>query len=1008
MTEQVTWVLLGALFWGCPSLAIQRPDETRARELVREAELLRSEGGSKELEEARSKYQNAIALWRELGPTREEAHALVELGELLEQMSESVAARKEYENALLSSRSLDAPEIEAEAASLLSALHQRAGRNELALDLGRRAEQAAHRAGSDRLSADALFHQGYAQYSFGRMREAIRLFEVSAAAAGRAGATSARGRALLQLGFAAIAIHSNEVARGSLEEAEMLWHKTADPSRQADALRGLGQLHARLGEMQKALDYYEQAQALLAARDDPSAQATLSNAMGHVYFEMGEGETALRYYEEALALSRFAGYRRREAASLSETARCYSELGKEDEAMNRFRQAVAIYRELENPRLEADLLGEMGRLHDRAGDHEAALVLFDEAIALKTATDDDRERAYLLNDAGTAHRKLRNYEKAIPLFTEALALSRVAADPIGESLALYNLALVHGELGLLAQSYGEIDDSLRIVERLRSDVASHDLRTSFFATVQRRYFFYMDLLLQMHREGETRGLDKAAFEVSERARARTLLESLTEAAAGAYLSASPELREREASLKAQLNEAARKQELFSGDAASGKRLSDEIRELTLEYDRLRARILSSNPRYAALTQPVATTVDDVQARLLDSNTRLLSYVLGEQKTLLFSLTRNRYSVHELPPARELKKRIRDAYLLLTTRQQLGASSPKEARDRTRQADRELGTLLQDLSNTLLGPVEGLGETKRLAIVTDGALSYLPFAALPLPRGKGGEEGEAGAPLVATFEIVRLPSASTLSVLRQQERPREFAQSLVIAADPVYELDDPRVLRERQEASATTGPGNARATEEGSRISRLVFSRREAKDIVSLLPEGQGVAVMDFEANREWAQRADFRGVRVLHFAAHGIIDNKYPDLSGVVLSLLDETGTARDGFLRLHDIYNLTLPVDLVVLSACETALGKEVKGEGLLGLVRGFMYAGAPRVVASLWKVDDEATGELMLHFYRNLFVQNLTPSASLRAAQVSMWRTRLWSAPFFWAGFELQGEWN
>ena len=1008
MKKRLAWVLPTAFLWASLGIAIQRTDETLAEELVREAEQLRSSGGPKRLDEARSKYEKAIALWREMGPTRGEALALVELGELLEQMGESGAAQKEYEGALLSSQSLDAPEIEAEAANLLSALHGRAGRNALALELGLRAEQAALRVGSDTLFADALFNQGYAQYSFGRMREAIRLFEESAAAAGRTAATSAKARALLDLGFAALAINSNESARGAFEEALLLQQQSADPSIQADALRGMGQLHKRLGEMQKALDYYEQARALLTDGGDPSARATLSNAMGQVYFDMGEPETALRYYEEALSLSRSAGFRMSEAGSLSETARCYSELGNEDEALNRFRQAAAIHRELDDPRLEADILGEMGRLHDRAGDHVAALGLFDDAIALKTASDDTREKAYLLNDGGTTHRKLRNYETAVPLFTEALALSRSAEDPIGESLALYNLALVHREMGLLAKSYEEVENSLRIVERLRSDVASRDLRTSLFATVQSRYFFYMDLLLQMHREGESRGLDKAAFAVSERARARTLLESLTEAAAGAYLSARPELREREGSLKAQLNEAARKQELFSGDAASGKRLSDEIRELTLEYDRLRARILSSNPRYAALTQPVATTVDEVQARLLDSDTRLLAYVLGEQKTLLFSVTRDRYAVHELPPAEELEERTRDAYHLLTTRQQLGASSPKEARDRTRHADRELGTLLQDLSDTLLGPIEGLGATKRLAIVADGALSYLPFAALPLPRRKGGEGGEAGAPLVATFEIVRLPSASTLSMLRQQERPREFAKSLVIAADPVYELDDPRVLRERQEASAPTGPGNARATEEGLRISRLLFSRREAKDIVSLLPEGQGVAVMDFEANREWAQSADFRGVRVLHFAAHGIIDNKYPDLSGVVLSLLDETGTPRDGFLRLHDIYNLILPVDLVVLSACETALGKEVKGEGLLGLVRGFMYAGAPRVVASLWKVDDEATGELMLHFYQNLFVRHLTPSASLRAAQVSMWRTRSWSAPFFWAGFELQGEWN
>jgi LPXTG-motif cell wall-anchored protein len=148
--------------------------------------------------------------------------------------------------------------------------------------------------------------------------------------------------------------------------------------------------------------------------------------------------------------------------------------------------------------------------------------------------------------------------------------------------------------------------------------------------------------------------------------------------------------------------------------------------------------------------------------------------------------------------------------------------------------------------------------------------------------------------------------------------------------------------------------------------------------------------------------------RIVHFATHGIVDYQHPQLSGLVLSLVDETGKPQDGFLRMHDIYNLKLPVDLVVLSACNTALGKDVKGEGLIGLTRGFMYAGAGGVVASLWKVDDDATAELMTHFYEGMFKRGLTPAAALREAQLALRSQKRWQAPYFWAAFVIQGQYN
>ncbi len=196
--------------------------------------------------------------------------------------------------------------------------------------------------------------------------------------------------------------------------------------------------------------------------------------------------------------------------------------------------------------------------------------------------------------------------------------------------------------------------------------------------------------------------------------------------------------------------------------------------------------------------------------------------------------------------------------------------------------------------------------------------------------------------------------------------------------------------------------------EALRIPRLPFTRREAEAILAVTPASEGMKALDFRASRQTAISPDLAQHRIVHFATHGLLNSEHPELSGVVLSLVDEQGKPVDGFLRLHEIYNLNLPAEMVVLSACQAALGKEIKGEGLVGLTRGFMYAGAPRVVASLWKVNDVATAELMKRFYSGMLKENLRPAAALRVAKVAMWKQKRWHSPYYWAAFELQGEWK
>jgi CHAT domain-containing protein len=287
----------------------------------------------------------------------------------------------------------------------------------------------------------------------------------------------------------------------------------------------------------------------------------------------------------------------------------------------------------------------------------------------------------------------------------------------------------------------------------------------------------------------------------------------------------------------------------------------------------------------------------------------------------------------------------------------------------------------------------LGES-RLAIVAPGALQYLPFAALPDPS--------THQPLIAGHEIVSLPSISVLKELRRKTGGQNRAlDSIAVLADPVFRADDPRV-------TGAPSPGSAGSGTVETGFERLPWTRREAEAISSIAQEaGRKIQTdLDFDASRD--QVFGLGQYRVIHFATHGLLDSREPELSGLVLSLVDREGKPRNGFLRIHDIYGLTLDADLVVLSGCRTALGREIRGEGLLGLTRGFLYAGSDKVMASLWAVRDQATSELMQRFYRALLVNGKSPAAALREAQLSLRREARWRDPYFWAGFTLQGDWT
>jgi CHAT domain-containing protein len=427
--------------------------------------------------------------------------------------------------------------------------------------------------------------------------------------------------------------------------------------------------------------------------------------------------------------------------------------------------------------------------------------------------------------------------------------------------------------------------------------------------------------------------------------------------------------------------------------------------------------------------------------VLDSDTLLLDYSLGEDRSYLWAVTPTSIASYELPKRSEIEESARQVYSLVTSAaewrrsvEELRGLGLAQSQSQKSQSQRDLAIerpvaaspeAARQLSRMLLSPVLAMLGKKRLVIVADGALQFIPFGVLPNPA----MEGLTGdyQPLILDHEVVSLPSASTIAVLRREVKDRQPApKEIAVLADPVFDNSDERLqgggtksvapnihlaqarglgLVEEQLTKAAKDSGVILT---GLSIPRLPGTRREADAIIHLVPSDEGKEALDFEASRQTATSEELSHYRYLHFATHGFLDSQQPELSGIVLSMVDEHGQPQDGFLRAHEIFNLKLPAEMVVLSACETGSGKDVKGEGLIGLTRGFMYAGAPRVVVSLWRVNDAVTAELMTRFYRAILIEKLRPARALQAAEISMLKETRYSSPFYWAAFTLQGEWR
>jgi CHAT domain-containing protein len=874
-----------------------------------------------------------------------------------------------------------------------------------------------------------------------RRRQEIAKFEEALALWRQIGEQKAELRVLNSLNIRYRQLGEPQTALEYVRQAIQLARTLGDRYQEANLIMAFGVLYRGLSEYQKALDSLHQARQLFKNLSARYGEAIAAYHIGLTVNRLGDGQNALQYIEESLPVFSSVGDHKAEAFAINAMGSIHRALGDTQKAIELHNRALEIARKSKLMDVEAYSLGHLGNTYFDLGDRQKALDYFEQAVKLCRTLGDPVGEGDGLKMIGDIAYALGDHQKALDFLNQSLGLYRSIWERNREAKALHSLAQVNYTLGNLDEARKQIEQALEIRESLRANLISQQLRETIFSSAQSSFALYIDVLMQLHKNNPTAGHNKAALQASERARARSLLDLLSESQADIRQGVPANLLELERALRQKISSkaAARSALLINRQTqAQAAFFDEEITDLISRYGEVEVQIRQSSPRYAALTQPQPLTPTEIQQQL-DENTVLLEFALGEKHSWLWAVTRSSIDSYQLAPGNEIESSARKVYELLTARQPRKGETEDQYKARIKDADIKFQTESALLSRILLGQIgaklQQEWKGKRLAIVASGALEYIPFAALQVPTVGNPQSSE---PLIANYEIINLPSASVLATIRSETAGRKRAEkNLAIIADPVFEANDPRLFNALKKAAnntyiTTVRTGNDGATSDVSQTSargdsdlvrslksfnliherggfqRLPFSREEADGIASLTSSNSLMKATDFQANRKIATSGELAHYHMVHFATHGLLNSEHPELSGLVLSLIDEAGKQQDGFLRMQEIYNLQLPADLVVLSACQTALGKEIKGEGLVGLTRGFMYAGAQRVVASLWQVDDLATAELMKRFYSGMLKEGLRPAEALRLAQLKMLKQERWSAPFFWAPFFIQGEWR
>ncbi len=779
--------------------------------------------------------------------------------------------------------------------------------------------------------------------------------------------------------------------RGEVDEFEVvaryaldLWRRFGVASRQAEIENDLGRRALDRGELAAAERLFLSAGALWRATGDVESVSTSLSNLASVYIFAGEPDLALDATDEATAFLPTDAAPEPRAEILGRRSEALAGLGRTEEAEAAATESLALYRQSGNPLRIALGQRRLGRYAYAGGRYEEAARRLSAALAALRAEGNRGEEIAALQDLAWVELRRGRLSAAAALFERMSARPGEAQSPWVEAAALAGKARVERARGHRVEALNLARRALAAAEGLRHEAGREDLGLSVFAERQVHFDLAVRLLLDRHDETGDPRLLVEAFEVSERSKARRLLDQVSSPVAVA--AATESQREAAESLN-RAQDRLRAQQAGNATAAERELAAREVREAVLALRR------AESPRVeqAALAAPLP--LGRIQG-FLDRETALLELDLADdldEPSVLWVVMRDHLAAVRLPGRVVLESLARQA---------LEALSSSGGESDSVQGQK----ILLRTAQTLLGSALPQLVARRWVVVADGAFLALPVGALPDPV-------HPDRPILASHEVVYAPSASVAVRLAERStRRRATGQEVIAFADAITSSDDERLGKRGGIIPGSIAAVAAERERLGTAdrsldLPPLPHSAEEAKRILALLPPGSGSARLDFDATRVHALGAEVETARRLHFAVHGLPNEEHPELSSLLLSRFDRHGRPVDGLLRAHEIARLHLEADLVVLSACRSGRGTEIAGEGLVGLSQAFLSAGAARVVVSDWEVNDAATAELMSRFYDGLLSRHLTPARALQEAQLSLAAEPAWRRPYYWAAFVVQG---
>ena len=839
--------------------------------------------------------------------------------------------------------------------------------------------------------AQAFAQLGSAYYELDDRAKAVEMHKAALAIWRDLPNKPAEARTLTLQGEILMVDERTDEAIATFREAESICRSLNHNTCLATVLIDFAYLAIRQGQWQTALNYLNQVESLHIEKEaEPNLAGQTAMGFGLVYESYGQLEPARSYFEQSFMSYRDGAHDRRAAVDAgTRVARVRAAQGDYTEAKAQIEQLLTDGSLKITNNLSIGLFHEdLGRIWLEAGSYESArsefLLAIDYFTKSKTARPLARAQMFLARTEqllGNLAQSAAAYNRALPYFENNIDYTNEAVLRAG----MGKLALQQGQLDVAEKN---LQRSITLTEQLRENAWSRDLRSSFLASVHDRYQSYVELLMTRNAIKTDRQLEIRAFEISETGRARALIDSLHDLR---------ELRQpsEPALLKEEADSQVKEQELIdkraklmseSGSEEEIAAVDKDLTEIRSRYEALEARI-NTNARFNYLLRPTPLSFEEIKNELTDDHTALLSYSLGTNKSFAWLITKDGLRSYELANEQTIDEAARRLIRLLQ-------SPPAD----TAEEDR-LQKTIDEVSSLVVKPIADQLQTSRLIIIADGVLQYVPFQLLKTSP-------DAKDPLIANFDIVEAPSASVLALVRrEQAHPKPSKKLLVGFGDAVF---SPEYLPPGRSGPAVTrsAAANSENMSKLSKLPRLFNAKRELSNISDLAGSDSAFFV-EYNATRDNLLGVGVDQYRILHVVTHGVLDALKPERSGLVLSLIDENQKPIAGFVSLADIYRLRAP-DLVVLSACSTALGQRQDGEGLIGVMRGFMYAGASGVVASLWRVDDHASAELMKHFYVNMLQRGMGPAAALRDAQNQIRSRPEWSSPYYWAGFTFQGNYD